>query len=246
MPEGRFVSRKIAHNTALASVPLEADFLFTRCIPHLDRDGRMVGHPELVKAIVCPLRPEITTGSIPDLIRSLAGVGLLRWYSIDGVSILEFPGFSKNNRLPHYDREAPSRFGPSTYTTAQDLVRSESGPDPDEVHLKLKEGKGREEEVKTVLRTDESKPKNPYRDTAVHLRNLNVEESHIGDTIKNWLPGATKMFGEDVVWAVLDHIGARQKSPWNPAAMMNLRNADGRDRFVFHAGNAMKGPKRVR
>jgi len=43
--QGRFVSRAIAHNRQLASVSLLADHLFTKCIPHLDVEGRMTGIP---------------------------------------------------------------------------------------------------------------------------------------------------------------------------------------------------------
>ena len=142
MAEGRFLSRSIAHSEQLANVPLEADYLFTRCIPHLDRDGRMPGHPDLVKAITCPLRPEITSGLIPDLVRSLSSVGLLRWYQVGDKQILEFPGFRSHQRGLKYEREAESRYPPSDCESGVDLVRTNSGPAPDQVPLKLSEVKG--------------------------------------------------------------------------------------------------------
>ena len=72
MPEGRFISKTIAHSEDLAGVSFHADYLFTRCIPHLDREGRMNGNAELVKAIAVPLRKEITAETIPALLAELA------------------------------------------------------------------------------------------------------------------------------------------------------------------------------
>lgn len=140
MPEGRFVSRGIAHSEQLAAVPLEADFLFTRCIPHLDRDGRMSGNPTIIKAMVCPLRPEITPGSIPDLVRTLSGVGLVRWYECDGKQILEFPKFAAHQKGMKYDREAASRYPAFDSKCCIDLTTQtenhKSGPNPDEVRTR--------------------------------------------------------------------------------------------------------------
>jgi len=145
MPDGRFVSRSIAQCEQLGTVSLAADYLFARCIPHLDREGRMAGHPDLVKSIACPLRPEINSGSIPDLLRELAGVGLLVWYQVQDRQVLFFPGFAAHQRGLKHDREAPSRYPAHTSKETQDLGKSKSGPTPDQVRLsevKGSEGKG--------------------------------------------------------------------------------------------------------
>lgn len=144
MPEGRFISKTIAHSEQLGAVPLEADYLFTRCIPHLDRDGRMPGNPALVKSIACPLRPEIEAGSIPDLLRTLVGAGLVKWYEADGRQVLEFPGFGRHQKGMKYDREAPSRFPAYRSPASPDPIRTRSGPDPDEVRLSEVEVKSSE------------------------------------------------------------------------------------------------------
>lgn len=133
MPEGRFVSKTISQNEQLAGVSLVADYLFGRCIPHLDRDGRMPGHPELVKSIACPMRKEIQSGVIPDLLRSLGGAGLLKWYEVEGKQILEFPGFRRHQKGMRVDREAESRYPPSDSGGARDLLRTYSGPTTDKV-----------------------------------------------------------------------------------------------------------------
>lgn len=149
--EGRFVSRSIAQSYDLASVSLEAAFLFTWCIPHLDRDGRMAGDPELVRSIVCPLRPELDVDTIACLIGELAEYELVEWYRWKRRHVLAFPGFAKHQRGLRYDREKESRFPPpdaSGCTPADIRMHSGNvtGCTPDDVS----EVKGSEVEVKTT------------------------------------------------------------------------------------------------
>lgn len=135
MPEGRMVSRSISQSEQLGSVSLEADYLFGRCIPHLDRDGRMSGKPELVKAITCPLRAEIPQFAVAQFIHELVQVGLVRWYECEGKQVLEFPNFKKHQKGFKYDRESVSRYPGYDRRTCQDLVPSESGGGPELVRI---------------------------------------------------------------------------------------------------------------
>lgn len=154
MPDGRMLSKTIADNEELGAVSLEADYLFARCVPHLDREGRMTGNPDLVKARVCPLRPEITSGSVPDLLRQLAGAGLVRWYQVDGKQVLEFPGFKNHQRGFKFDREAASRYPASDCEGAIDLLRTYSGPAPD-----LCGNESAQVEVEVEVEVEETKAK---------------------------------------------------------------------------------------
>lgn len=140
MPDGRMVSKSIAHSVQLGAVSIEADYLFSRCIPHLDCEGRMSGHPALVKATACPLRPEITAELIPDLLRQLSGAGLVQWYEADGKQVLAFPGFKNHQRGTRFDREAPSRYPEPPSEIAPDPLRTNSGPRAAKVEVKV-EGK---------------------------------------------------------------------------------------------------------
>lgn len=140
MPNGRMLSKSISHSEQLSLVSLEADFLFARCIPHLDRDGRMAGKPELVKAIACPLRAEIRPAMIPDLLRQLAAEDLVHWYEVDGKQVLEFPGFATHQKGFKYEREAASRFPPFDSRTCVDLARTNSGSSPDLIRIASAQG----------------------------------------------------------------------------------------------------------
>lgn len=115
MARGRFISRTIAASEQLGRVSLYADYLFTRCIPHLDVKGRLTGEPKLLKATAVPLRAEIKERSIPRLIEELGrsvgpeGQSLVVWYESRGVKVLWFPGFERHNGALRRERESPSR-----------------------------------------------------------------------------------------------------------------------------------------
>jgi hypothetical protein len=158
MPDGRMLSKTIAHSTQLGAVSLEADYLFARCIPHLDKEGRMPGHPDLVKSITCPLRPEVTVATIPGLLVELGAVGLVRWYRADGREVLEFPGFGNHQKGARFDREADSRL-PKFSTKAEDLLRINSGPAPDQVPLsEVKLSEVKLSEVEVEAKCDQPEP----------------------------------------------------------------------------------------
>jgi hypothetical protein len=76
----------------------------------------MTGNPALIKAGVVPLRDEINSRNLPELLRELSesvdqhGIPLVFWYEINGVKVLEFPGFSGHQTGLRSDREAPSKF----------------------------------------------------------------------------------------------------------------------------------------
>ena len=134
MAAGRFLSKTIAQSEQLGRVSLEADYLFMRCIPHLDREGRMPGHPELVRALVCPLRAELTVPRVAQALEELAQVGLvIRYDAGEARQCLAFPGFARHQQGLRKDREAPSRFpAPEGNGAHPQIAASESGPAPGE------------------------------------------------------------------------------------------------------------------
>lgn len=136
MPDGRFLAKSIAHDWELNSCSLEADFLFSRCIPHLDCEGRLPGHPQQVQGLAVPLRHEFTPELVDTCLGELQEAGLLDWYEVDGRPALYFPGFEANQKGMRKDREAPSKLPSPKSQKAQritTLLRSYSGPTPDQV-----------------------------------------------------------------------------------------------------------------
>lgn len=127
MASGRFLSTTIADDERLALLSTTAELLYLKTIPHLDRDGMISGKPGFLWGKVCPLREELI-GEMQTVIDEWVGVGLVIRMATDAGPALFFPGFLKNNNLPHYKRERPSRFpAPPGYTrTDKGLVALES------------------------------------------------------------------------------------------------------------------------
>lgn len=158
MAEGRFLSKSIAQDWELNRISLEADYLFMRCVPHLDREGRLTGHPGELKGMVVPLRDEMTIDVIDRCLAELAEAGLVLWYEVDGKPALWFKGFVGNQRNARLEREASSKLPPQNHPALQRLssfVRPMSGHvRTKSAEVKGREGKLREEKLKRPVVQD--------------------------------------------------------------------------------------------
>jgi hypothetical protein len=157
MPEGRFVSKSIAYSGQLKKVSLEADFLFMRMIPHLDRDGRLDGDPDVVRAVACPLRSEMTPELVATCLAELDAEALLVWYEIDNQKVLWFPAFREHQQGMKPDRERPSRLPSVDAQGVKKVRRTPSGLTPDELRTRspqVKVSKVKSSEVKVSANAD--------------------------------------------------------------------------------------------
>jgi len=152
MPEGRFLSKSISSDWNLNQCSIEADYLFARCIPHLDREGRMTGHPGQIKGLVVPLRAELDPIGVDRALGELAAAGLVVWYEVEGKPYLCFPGFQKNQKGLRAEREAasaipePAKGRPITTV----LRRTPELSGQSEVEVKGSEGKNPERATRVV------------------------------------------------------------------------------------------------
>lgn len=111
MARGRMLNQTVATDKKLNELSMEAELLYLKTIPHLDRDGLILGEPMLLWAKVCPRRPELmnkTGGLISEWIKS----GLVNAYKDSGDTVLFFVGFAKNQVGMRYNREPASTFAP--------------------------------------------------------------------------------------------------------------------------------------
>ncbi len=159
MAQGRMLSTKIAIDKELNQLSLEAEFLYLRCIPHLDRDGLISGDSDLLIAQVAPRRFAQMMTIAEMAIAEWIDRGLVLAYDTRLGRVLFFTGFQKNQTI-RYEREAPSVFDvpPGYVRTAEGLTQEQvptySGLTPDEVPTKSplngKERKEKEEEEPTA------------------------------------------------------------------------------------------------
>jgi DnaD/phage-associated family protein len=111
MARGRMINQTIAKDKRLNSLSLEAELVYLVTIPHLDRDGLILGESAVLWGTVCPRRSELL-GRMDAIIGEWIAGGLAVAYECDDGRVLWFTGFRKNQGGMHYDREAPSGFPP--------------------------------------------------------------------------------------------------------------------------------------
>lgn len=160
MARGRMISATIAIDKRLNTLSIEGQMLFLMTVPHLDRDGLIVGDAPLLAAKAIPRRPELH-GRCEELIQEWIASGLVLPYETDDCRVLYFPGFRKNQTF-QYNREGASQFPPppgyrrtatgleqderqSDSRQDDDLLKSNSRAGLDEVTVKQREVKQREE-----------------------------------------------------------------------------------------------------
>jgi len=111
MARGRMISQSIAEDIELNEMSLEAQLMYMRTIPFLDRDGLVNGHPSILFGKIAPLLPDILP-RMKEFIEEWIMAGLVTSY-VDGKNtVLFFKGFTQNQVGMRYDREPESQFAP--------------------------------------------------------------------------------------------------------------------------------------
>lgn len=129
MATARMLSTTIAIDAQLARLSERAEWMYLKCIPHLDRDGMITGEPMGLLGIVSPMRFSEVHAAMAGLVEEWVQVGLvLRFVSSVG-PVLFFKGFLKQQSLK-YSRERPSQFPcpPGYMRTAEGLKAASEVP----------------------------------------------------------------------------------------------------------------------
>jgi hypothetical protein len=133
MARGRFISEAVGKDKRLNSVSVEAELIFLLAIPHLDRDGLIIGEPMMLWGEVCPRRTEFIP-VMDALIGELVETGLVIAYDTDEGRVLFFPGFKNNQQGMIYKREGKSVYPcPPGYERLPDGLRQISSDSAAEV-----------------------------------------------------------------------------------------------------------------
>lgn len=137
MARGRMVNTTIAEDAEFNGLSLEAQLIYLRTIPHLDRDGLINGHPSILWGKVAPLLPDLLS-TMDAIITEMVNAGLIIRYSQGKTQILFFKGFTKNQIGMRYEREPASILPPPPgYTRiTSGLEPTDSGdtpPTPDQL-----------------------------------------------------------------------------------------------------------------
>ena len=111
MAYGRMISKKISLSKEVNSITNDASKLaFTWTIAHLDRDGRIIAEPNVLKNIVFPWRNDISEKEFDGYIKDWAIKGFITLYEKDGCKYLQYNNFRKNQKKLRYEQEAESNY----------------------------------------------------------------------------------------------------------------------------------------
>lgn len=111
MANGRMLSKTISIDPEFNGMSSQAQLLYLKAIPHLDRDGLITGHPSKLWAIIDPFHADLLQ-RMGEYVQEWVDIGLVHRYDTGREQVLFFKGFRKNNANIKYENEAPSQFVP--------------------------------------------------------------------------------------------------------------------------------------
>ena len=95
-------------------------------IVSVDDYGRYHTDPELLKGLVFPRRKGLTENQIGKALASLANIGMIKLYTVDGESYLCFPNWDKHQQI----RAKASKFpAPDDSVAASDIICNQTQAD---------------------------------------------------------------------------------------------------------------------
>ena len=96
--KARMLWGSISTSERVNRLSLKAALLYTWLLPHADDQGRMSGSPATIKAVVVPMRTDITESEILDLLHEIEHQNLITLYLADERR-LETGDFTPNDFL---------------------------------------------------------------------------------------------------------------------------------------------------
>lgn len=95
----------------IASLSIEARFLFTGLVVFADDDGRLEGDPVLIKSKIYPRDENIKTEDIKKWLSEITSAGLIENYEVNSEPYISHPNWSKFQKL-RSDRRKESNIPP--------------------------------------------------------------------------------------------------------------------------------------
>lgn len=193
MARGRMISTTIALDPEFNAMTEEAQLCFLRTVPHLDRDGLIIGQPAALWATIAPLMPSLLP-RIPTVIAEWQRAGLVQVFDTKIGPVLYFDGFHRNQVGIRYDREPASRYPlPDDCERTPDGIRQVSGNVPLEEEV--------EREVEREVEAEEERPAAAAKSSSV--------VSPAWQAYTENMPGVVTPVIADQVNALIDDYGDR-------------------------------------
>jgi hypothetical protein len=104
------LNQSIAEDAEFNEMSLEAQLMFLRTLPFLDRDGLINGNASVLRGRVAPLLD--LPKSMASIVDEWANADLVVRYTVGKQTIIFFPSFAKNQIGMRYERETASTYPP--------------------------------------------------------------------------------------------------------------------------------------
>jgi hypothetical protein len=133
----RTVKPEFWSDERMSSVSLEARLLFLGLLNLADDEGRLRGHPSLIRGALFPY-DDIKATQVAGWLAQLERAGRVQPYQVDGESYLWVRNFAKHQRI---DRPTPSKLpAPPEKSESTRRVLDEPSPSPRDELLRNREG----------------------------------------------------------------------------------------------------------
>lgn len=101
MATGRIIKTAISVSEQVNDMSLAAALLFTWMIPHADDFGRMAGSARKIKALVVPMRNDITPDKVDKCLEEMEKGGLIKRYCVNGETYIQLPKWDEHQSGLH-------------------------------------------------------------------------------------------------------------------------------------------------
>jgi len=146
MARGRMIDNCISISEKINDLPLKEAFFYTWIIPHLDDWGRITGSPRKLKALVFPMKKEISVPFIEKTLAKFKKIGLFLWEEIN-----EHQSISENKR-------AKSKY-PEILEVSQEMPENPKKPQEIPVQDKISKDKISKDKIYSSDLKDKSEQK---------------------------------------------------------------------------------------
>lgn len=176
MARGRIINSKITQDKRVNDLSDDTSRLaFTWLITFTDCEGRTYGDPALLRSILFPRRSDITVEQMEHYIREWESAELIKWYGANDDLWIEFPNFEKNQVGLRKSREPKSDIPPPLVDDSAEENRQSSDKEPEDIPLKRREEKLKEENTIDVVNLFE-----------IYEENIGALTPMIAEQIKDW------------------------------------------------------------
>lgn len=217
MARGRMVSTTIGTDKRLNGLSMESHFLFLMTVPHLDRDGLVLGDAPVLASIAIPRRPELHA-QVDALIQEWIDCKVVVAFDSDDGRVLYFPGFMKNQPGMRHDREPASNLPvpPGYVRTTSGLTPDDSKTPSGNLPADFRQPSGNQPpEVEEKRREVEEKlaPATPALDWWSHWVDSFPQGQILNPVDKRNLQSVVNEVGECVVVEAIDYANKHKHTP---------------------------------